>query len=266
VTAVEDVSFDVAPGEVLSIIGPNGAGKTSLMDGITGFSTMGGTVELGGQRIDSWPAHRRARAGLVRSFQTLELLEDMSVLDNLRVAEDKQDLRSYLLDLVHPRRGTLSPATEAAVRAFHLEDMLTAVPTDLAYGDRRLVAIARAVAGEPSVLLLDEPAAGLSETERAEVGDLIRMIADEWRIAVLLIEHDVALVRRVSDRVVALDFGRPVVSGSPDEVLSHPRVIEAYLGHADTSEPAADDGPLSPAVSPAVSRAAEGSQTPEAVR
>ncbi|MFD5259056.1 ATP-binding cassette domain-containing protein [Streptomyces bobili] len=234
VTAVDEVTLTVEPGEVLAVIGPNGAGKTSLMDGITGFAPMRGEVLLGGIRVDTWAPHRRARAGLVRSFQTLELLEDMTVLDNLRAASDPHDLASYVIDLVRPERGTLSPATEAAVRGFHLEGMLDAVPTDLGYGDRRLVAIARAIAGEPAALLLDEPAAGLSEGERDELARLIQMIARDWRIPVLLIEHDVDLVRRVSDRVLALDFGEPVVTGTPDEVLSDPRVVEAYLGGQET--------------------------------
>ena len=232
VIAVEDLSFDVHPGEVLSIIGPNGAGKTTVMDGITGFTRMTGKVELDGQDITSWPAHRRARAGLVRSFQSLELLEDMTVLDNIRAACDDQDFGSYLIDLVHPRRGGLTAASAAAIDTFGLVDLLEVVPTELGYGDRRLVAIARAVASEPAVLLLDEPAAGLSERERERVGQLIRTMADEWHIAIVLVEHDVELVRRVSDRVIALDFGVPIAQGGPHEVLSDPLVIESYLGRA----------------------------------
>jgi ABC-type branched-subunit amino acid transport system ATPase component len=126
----------------------------------------------------------------------------------------------------------MTSATAAAVHAFGLVDKLHMLPNEVAYGDRRLVAIARAVASEPSVLLLDEPAAGLSEYERTEVARLILMMAKEWNIAVLLIEHDVALVRRVSDRVIALDFGQPLAEGTPDEVLGNPAVIEAYLGAA----------------------------------
>jgi sulfate-transporting ATPase len=230
VKAVDGLSFSVQPGEVLSIIGPNGAGKTSVMDGITGFSKMSGEVLLGDQRIESWSPHRRARGGLVRSFQTLELLEDMTVLDNLKAAGDKQDFASYLLDLVHPNRGGLTAATSAAIDDFGLGPTLASFPTDLPYGDRRLVAIARAIAAEPSVLLLDEPAAGLSEGERTRVSGLITRMAHEWKIAVVLIEHDVELVRQVSDRVIALDFGRKIAEGSAHEVLSDPAVVAAYLG------------------------------------
>jgi ABC-type branched-subunit amino acid transport system ATPase component/branched-subunit amino acid ABC-type transport system permease component len=237
VVALDRVSLTVSPGEVLGIIGPNGAGKTTLMDAVTGFTAARGTVELDGVRIDGWSPARRARAGLARSFQSLELLEDMTVIDNLRCASEPQDFASLVLDLVHPDRGEISAATAAAISDFGLEDKLDRLPTEIGYGDRRLVAIARAVAGEPSVLLLDEPAAGLSEQERAEVARLITMMARDWNIAVMLIEHDVELVRRVSDRVIALDFGLPIAAGTPDEVLSHAAVITAYLGESEEEDP-----------------------------
>jgi sulfate-transporting ATPase len=240
VTALDGVSFTVTPGEVLAVIGPNGAGKTTLMDAITGFTDASGTVQLDGTRIDSWSAHRRARAGLARSFQSLELLEDMTVADNLRCAADPQDHGSLFLDFVHPDRGAMSAATAAAISDFGLEDKLDKLPTEIGYGDRRLVAIARAVAGEPSVLLLDEPAAGLSDTERGEVSRLITVMAREWNIAVILIEHDVSLVRRVADRVIALNFGRPIATGSAEDVLGHPAVVEAYLGESEHEAALAD--------------------------
>jgi ABC-type branched-subunit amino acid transport system ATPase component/branched-subunit amino acid ABC-type transport system permease component len=246
VVALDGVSLAVSPGEVLGIIGPNGAGKTTLMDAVTGFTTARGTVELDGVRIDRWSPARRARAGLARSFQSLELLEDMTVIDNLRCACEPQDFASLLLDLVHPDRGDINAATAAAISDFGLEDKLGKLPTEIGYGDRRLVAIARAVAGEPSVLLLDEPAAGLSERERAEVARLITVMARDWNIAVMLIEHDVSLVRRVSDRVIALDFGRPIASGTPDEVLSHAAVIDAYLGESEEEDPGAGTGEAEP--------------------
>jgi sulfate-transporting ATPase len=232
VVALADVDITVQPGQVVSVIGPNGAGKTTLMDAITGFVPSSGTVVLGEQRIDRLGAHRRARVGLARSFQSLELFEDMTVMDNLRCASDPQDRASLLIDLVHPSRGAVTPATAAAIEAFGLHDKLDRLPTEIAYGDRRLVAIARALAGEPAVLLLDEPAAGLSEFERGEVARMITSMARDWGIAVLLIEHDVQLVRQVSDHVVALDFGRTIATGTPEQVLSHPDVVRAYLGTA----------------------------------
>jgi ABC-type branched-subunit amino acid transport system ATPase component/branched-subunit amino acid ABC-type transport system permease component len=247
VVALDGVSLTVSPGEVLGIIGPNGAGKTTLMDAVTGFTATRGTVELDGVRIDGWSPARRARAGLARSFQSLELLEDMTVIDNLRCASEPQDFASLLLDLVHPDRGEISAATAAAISDFGLEDKLDKLPTEIGYGDRRLVAIARAVAGEPAVLLLDEPAAGLSERERGEVARLIIMMARDWNIAVMLIEHDVELVRRVSNRVIALDFGRPIAAGTPDEVLSHAAVITAYLGESEEEDPGKGPGKAQPA-------------------
>ncbi|GAA0365704.1 branched-chain amino acid ABC transporter permease/ATP-binding protein [Actinoallomurus spadix] len=232
VVAVDDLSFEIRPGEVVAVIGPNGAGKTTLMDALSGFVPATGTVLLDGSPLSGLPAFRRTRAGLTRSFQSLELLEDMTVLDNLRCASDPTDAASYLIDLVRPDRGRITVATVAAIDTFTLAEHLHRFPTELAYGTRHLVAIARAVAAAPKVLMLDEPAAGLSEVERTEVGDLIRHLADDWGIAVLLVEHDVELVRRVSDRAIALDFGRQIAAGTPDEVLADPRVVEAYLGHS----------------------------------
>lgn len=245
VVALDDVDINVQPGEVLAIIGPNGAGKTTLMDAITGFVPSSGTVELTGHRIDGLSAHRRTRAGVARSFQSLELFEDITVMDNLRCAADPQDRISLLLDLFHPARGSITPATAAAIEAFRLHDHLDRLPTQIGYGNRRLVAIARALAGAPAVLLLDEPAAGLSEFERVEVARMITVLAREWHIAVLLIEHDVDLVRQVSDRVVALDFGRVIATGTPAQVLSHPEVVRAYLGTAEppTTEPPTPEPP-----------------------
>ena len=230
VTALDDVSLTVRPGEVLGLIGPNGAGKTTLIDAATGFVRATGAITLDGRRVDRWSPRRRAAAGIARSFQTLELFESLTVLENLRVASEPRDRRAYLTDLVWPRRAPLAPTAVAAVMEFGLEPDLDRRPDELPYGRRRLVAIARAVAAAPSTLFLDEPAAGLSDEETAELGNLIRRLAREWGIAVLLVEHDVALVMDVCDRVVVLDEGRHLAEGTPEEVRRAPDVVTAYLG------------------------------------
>ena len=190
----------------------------------------GGAVALDGEPIDRWSPTRRARAGLGRSFQSLELFEDVTVRENLLVACDDHDPARYGLDLVHPGRPVLSPVAAAAVREFGLEPDLDAMPDSLPHGRRRLVAIARAVAASPSVLLLDEPAAGLAAIETEELGRLVRWLAHDVGLAVLMIEHDVGLVLSVCDRVAVLDFGAVIALGSPAEIAEDPAVIAAYLG------------------------------------
>jgi ABC-type branched-subunit amino acid transport system ATPase component/branched-subunit amino acid ABC-type transport system permease component len=230
VRAVDDVDLRVEPGEVVGVVGANGAGKTTLIDAITGFVPSTGTVALGGKDLATVPAHRRARAGIARSWQSLELIEDLSVLDNLRAASDSGRWWSVLLDLVRPRRDKPTAAMLRAIHALALDDVLGALPGELSTGQRKLVALARAIASEPSVLLLDEPCSGLDHHEREEVGHVVRTLAESWGMGVLLIEHDVHLVRRVSDRIVALDFGKVIAEGRPDQVLSDPGVMAAFLG------------------------------------
>ena len=230
VVAVNDLSLRVEPGEIVALIGPNGAGKTSFMDATTGFAPASGRVLLGDESVDGWPAARRARAGMVRSFQGLELFEDMTIRENIQAASDRWTRRALVTDLVRPGRSMLSPAALAAVAEFGLGAHLDALPEHLSQGQRRLVAIARAVAMEPSVLLLDEPVAGLDDTETAEFGTLVRRLADVWGMAVLVVEHDMSFVMEISDRVVVMDFGNHVTEGTPTEVRQNPAAIAAYLG------------------------------------
>ena len=167
-----------------------------------------------------------------RSFQSLELFEDISVAENLHAGSGEASALSGLTDLFWPGRHPLPGTAVTAVREFELEPYLDRLPTELPYGRRRLVGIARAMASAPSVLLLDEPAAGLDVRETAELGTLVRRLAGERGIAILLIEHDMSLVLEVCDRVVVLDFGRKISEGTPAEIRADPAVIAAYLGEA----------------------------------
>jgi ABC-type branched-subunit amino acid transport system ATPase component/branched-subunit amino acid ABC-type transport system permease component len=237
VKALVDVSLEVKPGEVVGLIGPNGAGKTTFVEAVTGFvQPEAGRVYLGEAPITSLPPRKRAALGLSRSFQDLELFEDMTVLENLLVASEARIWRTFLLDLVRPRANRLSPGAVAAVERFQLVDHLQTKISELSYGLRRLVAIARCLAAEPSVLLLDEPAAGLSDGETEDLHLLLRDLATRWHLAVLLIEHDVDLVMRSCDRIVVLNFGARIAEGRPAEIRSNAVVRASYLGVESEAE------------------------------
>jgi ABC-type branched-subunit amino acid transport system ATPase component/branched-subunit amino acid ABC-type transport system permease component len=243
VTALADASIKVAPGEIVGLIGPNGAGKTTLIDAVTGFvKPAAGVIRLDGVDITGRSVHRRVAAGMSRSFQSLELLEQMTVRENLRVASDRRDALGFALDIIAPSHRPLSAAAVAAVRDLELEDELDKPVEALSYGHRRLAAIARALAVDPSILLLDEPVAGLSSHESEELATIVVRLAREWGIGILLVEHEMPFVMRVCDRIAVLDFGRQIAVGTPAEVTSDPDVIAAYLG-----EESEDRAPLSAA-------------------
>jgi sulfate-transporting ATPase len=236
-TAVDRVSLTLRPGQIVGLIGPNGAGKTSLIDAITGFTrAAAGGLSLDGTSIDKLSAAQSSRLGLGRSFQSLELFEDASVLENLRVAADPRDSFSYLRDLIWPRTPPLPEAVLTAIREFRLENDLDTLVEDLPYGKRRLLAIARTVAAEPSVVLLDEPVAGLDDAETAEVAALVRRLASQWGMSVLVVEHDMSFVMSVCDEIVVLDFGRTISEGPPHRVRRDPTVVAAYLGVEEPGE------------------------------
>jgi ABC-type branched-subunit amino acid transport system ATPase component/ABC-type branched-subunit amino acid transport system permease subunit len=231
VAAVDNFSLTINSGEVVGLIGPNGAGKTSLIDAISGFTRPSeGSIQLDGKDITNWSAHRRARAGLTRSWQSLELFEDVSVFENLLIASDERKWTKYLTGLVHPGKPTLGPAEMAVVKSFHLASDLASKPEELSYGKRRLLAVARAVALSPSILLLDEPAAGLGEMESSELASLVRELASDWGFGILLVEHDIDFVMSTCDRIAVMDFGVKIAEGTPETVRNDQSVIAAYLG------------------------------------
>jgi len=243
---LDDVNVDIVGGQVLGIIGPNGAGKTTLVDAITGYNRPDqGSIEIDGMKVLSLSPTRIAKAGIARSFQSLELFEDLTVLDNLLVASDRSRWYHTLVAGLLPGKPVLSEPAKAALVRFDLTHRLSDAPSDLSYGERRLLAIARALASRPRVLLLDEPAAGLGSEERAELRALVRSIAEDWGIAVLIIEHDVELVLGVSDKVLALDFGKVIAFGTPSEVRANPAVISAYLGTDEEDAATAGKGKAS---------------------
>jgi ABC-type branched-subunit amino acid transport system ATPase component len=248
VHALEDVSIEARTGELIGIIGPNGAGKTTLIDVLTGFtSPSSGRIELNGRDVTGqWPSSL-SRSGLTRSFQSLELFDDMTVLDNLRVASEPRNLSAYVTDMVYPRTPPLAPAARAAIAEFGLQDSLDHLPSELPYGRRRLVAIARAVATEPSILCLDEPAAGLDEAEAHHLSALLRRLVNDWGMGILLIEHNVEIVMNVCDRIYALNFGKVIAEGTPAELRRNPEVISVYLGADDEPVSAAAENPAAAA-------------------
>ena len=233
VQALSGASLTVRPGEVVGLIGPNGAGKTTLIEAVTGFVNATGRITVDGTDVSKMSATQRSRQGIARSFQSLELFEDMTVLDNIRTAADAGSVRPYLTDLVWPRNPLLTESATAAITELGLVEVLEQKPDELPHATRRMVAIARALAGGPSVILLDEPAAGLDGASTEELEQLIRRLARDWGMSVLLIEHDVGMVMRTCDRIVALDFGSVIAEGTPREISESDAVISSYLGTSD---------------------------------
>ena len=220
VVAVDDVTFDVAQGSIVGLIGPNGAGKTTLLDAISGFAVHTGTVSLGGRPVGGLVPHERVRAGLGRTFQALELYDDLSVEENVAVG----------LTASHGRRER--PPEEALRQVFDLLDLsaLRSRPAgELSQGRRQLVSIARALVGQPRVLLLDEPAGGLDTTESAWLGDRLRLIRDSG-VTIVMVDHDMGLVLSLCDRIQVLNFGRVIAAGTPSEIRADREVAAAYLG------------------------------------
>ena len=231
--AVDGVTFDVEPGQVVGLIGPNGAGKTSCIDGLTGFHPLSrGIVRFAGEDVTDLPPQQRARRGFVRTFQALDLFEDLTVRQNLDVGATTPTWRDTLADALRPRRRDAAAVNEA-LELVGLSDLAHRHPSDLSNGQRHLVALGRALVARPRLVLLDEPAAGLDEQESTELGELLRRLPGR-DITVLIVDHDMSLVLGVCDQINVLDVGSLIASGTPAEVRVDPTVIAAYLGTGTT--------------------------------
>jgi branched-chain amino acid transport system ATP-binding protein len=242
--AVDGIDFELRQGEILALIGPNGAGKTTTFNLLGGADTpTAGTIELDGARIDGLPPHRVAARGVMRTFQHNLPFASMSLADNVLVGRHTR-LRTGLLPALFGagrRRAEDAAARRVAAELIEFVGLTgrgDAEVATLSFGEGRLLELARALAGEPRALLLDEPAAGLTQAEAAQLGRVIRAIAARGN-AVLLIEHDMHFLLPLAHRIVVLNFGRKIAEGTPDEILRHPAVVEAYLGNAAASLAAA---------------------------
>jgi len=234
-TALDQVTFDIKQGEILGLIGPNGAGKTTCFNVMTGvYQATSGQVRFDGTAIGAFKRHKITKLGIARTFQNIRLFKSMTVLENVLVGADAHSKVGFFDALLRTPRHRRTEA-ESVVRAKELLELVGVkarhdeIAANLSYGEQRRLEIARALATNPKLLCLDEPAAGFNPAEKHALVELIRKVRDRG-YTVLLIEHDMRLVMQATDRIVVLEFGRKIAEGKPDEIRDNPAVIAAYLG------------------------------------
>ncbi len=246
VTALDDVSFAIQPGEILGLIGPNGAGKTTCFNVVTGvYKPTAGTVRFQGQPLVGLKRHQITRLGIARTFQNIRLFKSMTALENVMVGADARHstgVLSAVFRLPRHRREEAEGEDLALelLRFMGLQSKCDELAANLSYGDQRRLEIARAMATQPSLLCLDEPAAGFNPAEKRTLMQLIRKVRDQG-YTVLLIEHDMRLVMGVTDRIVVLEFGKKIADGNPEQIRNDPAVVAAYLGVDEESDEVADE-------------------------
>lgn len=234
--ALEDVNFSLEPGEIMGLIGPNGAGKTTVFNLLTGvYMPTEGAVMLDGASIVGRRTSQITQSGIARTFQNIRLFKDASVIDNVKTAMNGQMHYSVLSGILHlpsywKEEAEIDGRARGLLDVCGLSEHADALAKNLPYGKQRKLEIARALATEPKVLLLDEPAAGMNPTETQELLETIRTIRERFSVAVLLIEHDMSFVMGICERIVVLDYGKVIAAGLPEEIRKNPRVITAYLG------------------------------------
>jgi branched-chain amino acid transport system ATP-binding protein len=236
ITALDGISFDVRRGQIAGLIGPNGAGKTTLFNCLSrlyGYSE--GRITFNGQPLENVRAHRIAGLGIGRTFQNLALFASMTVLDNIKVGRHARTRKGFLANAlrlpgVATEEDDSTRRADELVRFLGLEAVADKRVAELSFGTRKRVELGRALASQPTLLLLDEPAAGLNHEEVGALGTLIKGIRDQFQLTVLLVEHHMGLVMSVSDHVVALNFGKKIAEGTPAEVRKDAQVVQAYLG------------------------------------